>query len=256
MTAIANMPDLRPSLLMDFANSGRVDPRLQCTRASAATCYGPDGKLRTVAANVPRIDYDPLTRKCLGLLVEDARTNLSRTTGSFSSWAVSDATLQASTVIAPLRSDRFSALIEGAAAAVHGIREDTAGLIAGTVYTRSLYVAYNGTVPFVQLQMTPSGGALLSTISRIFNLRTGEISGTQGAIVAATAQRISDTVWRISLSVRADADGGVRTWLYLNRNGSSTDIYAGDGVSSVLIWGHSLKLATPPVAISRQRVVL
>lgn len=76
MTAIANLPDIRPSLLLDFANSGRVDPRIQCTRASSATCFGPDGKLRTVAANVPRIDYDPVTGKCLGLLVEESRSNL------------------------------------------------------------------------------------------------------------------------------------------------------------------------------------
>lgn len=76
MTAIANLPDLRPSLLLDFANSGRVDPRIQCTRASSATCWGPDGKLRTVAANVPRIDHDPVTGKCLGLLSESQRSNL------------------------------------------------------------------------------------------------------------------------------------------------------------------------------------
>ncbi|WP_302553738.1 phage head spike fiber domain-containing protein [Comamonas kerstersii] len=82
MTAIANLPDLRPSLLLDFANSGRVDPRIQCTRASSATCFGPDGKLRTVAANVPRIDYDPVTGKCLGLLVEEARTNLVQRNGN------------------------------------------------------------------------------------------------------------------------------------------------------------------------------
>lgn len=76
MSVIADLPDLRPSLLLDFANSGRVDPRIQCTRASSATCFGPDGKLRTVAANVPRIDYDPMTGKCLGLLVEESRSNL------------------------------------------------------------------------------------------------------------------------------------------------------------------------------------
>lgn len=75
MTAIADLPDIRPSLLLDFANSGRVDPRIECTRASAATCFGPDGKLRVVPANTPRIDYDPATGKCLGLLVEEARTN-------------------------------------------------------------------------------------------------------------------------------------------------------------------------------------
>lgn len=75
MSAIANLPDIRPSLLLDFANGRRVDPRVQCTRSSAATCWGPDGKRHTVAANVPRIDFDPVTRKCLGLLVEEARTN-------------------------------------------------------------------------------------------------------------------------------------------------------------------------------------
>lgn len=61
MTAIADLPEIRPSLLLDFANSGRVDPRIECTRASAATCFGPDGKLRVVPANTPRIDYDPVT---------------------------------------------------------------------------------------------------------------------------------------------------------------------------------------------------
>ena len=75
MSVIENYPALRPSFFLDFANSGRVDPRISCVRASTATCCGPDGKRRTVASNVPRIDYDPATGKCLGLLVEEARTN-------------------------------------------------------------------------------------------------------------------------------------------------------------------------------------
>lgn len=76
MSTIIDMPAVRPSLLLDFANSGRLDPRIQCTRASAATYRGPDGRLRTAAANVPRIDYDHATGRCLGLLIEGARTNL------------------------------------------------------------------------------------------------------------------------------------------------------------------------------------
>lgn len=76
MSVIADLPDIRPSLLLDFANSRRVHPLIQCMRASTATCYGPDGVLRTVASNVPRIDFDLLSGKCLGLLVEEARTNL------------------------------------------------------------------------------------------------------------------------------------------------------------------------------------
>lgn len=76
MSTVDNFPNLRPSLLLDFANSGRVDPRIQFARPSIATCYGSDGKLRTVASGVPRVNYDPETGKCLGMLVEEARTNL------------------------------------------------------------------------------------------------------------------------------------------------------------------------------------
>ncbi|UUE95347.1 phage head spike fiber domain-containing protein [Comamonas thiooxydans] len=78
MSVIADLPDIRPSLLLDFANSRRVDPRIQFTRASSATCFGPDGLLRTVGVGVPRIDYDPATKACLGLLIEESRTNLIR----------------------------------------------------------------------------------------------------------------------------------------------------------------------------------
>lgn len=73
---LENYPNLRPSLLLDFANSQRVHPMMQCARASTATCFGPDGRLRTIAANVPRINYDPATGKCRGLLAEEGRTNL------------------------------------------------------------------------------------------------------------------------------------------------------------------------------------
>ncbi|TYK74373.1 hypothetical protein FSY45_19635 [Comamonas sp. Z1] len=76
MSVIAGLPDIRPSLLLDFANSRRVDPRIQFTRASTATCFGPDGVLRTVGKGIPRIDFDPATGACLGLLIEESRTNL------------------------------------------------------------------------------------------------------------------------------------------------------------------------------------
>ncbi len=45
-------------------------------RNSAATYTGPDGLLKTAAANEARYDYDPLTGECKGLLVEEQRTNL------------------------------------------------------------------------------------------------------------------------------------------------------------------------------------
>jgi len=49
---------------------------LTCTRANAtATRTNASGQIVTVAANTPRIDYDPATGRCLGLLVEESRVN-------------------------------------------------------------------------------------------------------------------------------------------------------------------------------------
>lgn len=74
--AANNLPSLRPSLLLDFANSRSVDPRITFTRASTATRTNSKGLIESVASNAPRIDFDPVTGECKGLLIEEQRTNL------------------------------------------------------------------------------------------------------------------------------------------------------------------------------------
>ena len=50
---------------------------LDVTRAGAtATRVNASGQIETVAANTARLDYDPATLACEGILVEEARTNL------------------------------------------------------------------------------------------------------------------------------------------------------------------------------------
>jgi hypothetical protein len=66
---------VRPALLLPFAQSGVVDPRITFTRASSATYFNSQGVLSTAANNTPRIDFDPVTGSCLGLLIEQSRTN-------------------------------------------------------------------------------------------------------------------------------------------------------------------------------------
>ncbi len=67
-------PVSRPSLNLDFTN-GSFDPRITFSRNSKATRFNRFGVLETVLENVPRIDYDPITRACKGLLIEEQRTN-------------------------------------------------------------------------------------------------------------------------------------------------------------------------------------
>jgi hypothetical protein len=75
MSISSNYPLLRPSLLLDFAQVGRLDPRVQFTRASSATFFDQLGVLQTAAAGEARFDYDPATLAAQGLLIEEQRTN-------------------------------------------------------------------------------------------------------------------------------------------------------------------------------------
>ena len=73
---VNNLPAIRPSLDLDFANGQTVDPRITFTRASTATRTNSRGLIEAVASGVPRIDFDPVTGACKGLLIEEQRTNL------------------------------------------------------------------------------------------------------------------------------------------------------------------------------------
>ena len=75
MSLSQNYPTTRPTLTLDFAKAKRVDPRVTFTRASTATYFDASGTLRSAQANAPRIDFNPSTLLCQGLLIEEARTN-------------------------------------------------------------------------------------------------------------------------------------------------------------------------------------
>lgn len=69
------LPAINPSLNLDFVNGKQLDPRITFSRNTVATYTNRYGLLVSAASNVPRIDYDPVTKKCLGLLIEEIRTN-------------------------------------------------------------------------------------------------------------------------------------------------------------------------------------
>ena len=63
------------TLDLDFTK-GFLDPRLTFTRASAGSQMGARGLIESVPTDKPRFNHDPVTGKCLGLLVEEQRTNV------------------------------------------------------------------------------------------------------------------------------------------------------------------------------------
>jgi hypothetical protein len=103
------LPTLRPSLLLDFANSEQVDPRITFTRASSATRTNKKGIIESIAANVPRIDYNATSSVCKGLLIEESRTNLLTYSAGLTdaSWLLTGATMATSAIVAPDNTTMF-----------------------------------------------------------------------------------------------------------------------------------------------------
>ncbi len=97
--------DLRPSSIPvfrnDILNSGVLDPRVTFDRNSTGTYFDKFGVLKTAKAGEPRIDYDPVTGECRGLLVEEQRTNLLTYSQDFNNWSKYLCTIGADFITAP-----------------------------------------------------------------------------------------------------------------------------------------------------------
>lgn len=84
-----------PKTQFDFLNAA-LDSRITFTRAlDTATRVNAIGNIELVNADAPRFNYDPITRACVGLLVEESRVNVLRysqdITGTF--WVLTDASV-------------------------------------------------------------------------------------------------------------------------------------------------------------------
>ena len=95
-------PTIMPALTLDFANSQQLDPRVTFSRSSGATYINSAGLVVSAADHEPRFDHDPVTGECLGLLIEESRTNLLADSASANNWTVlAGGTTAASSSICP-----------------------------------------------------------------------------------------------------------------------------------------------------------
>lgn len=147
----------------------------ECTfsRASTATRVRPDGLLEQVATNVPRIDYDPITLACTGLLIEEARTNLLVYSEQLDNAAwISFGTVarMPNTHVAPDGTLTADSL---AISPVSGIYQSLAA-VPGQTYAVSFYIR----------------GDSAQTIRAVSNTNLGEITSTT-VVVTASWQRVT-----------------------------------------------------------------
>lgn len=238
MTIKALYPTVRPTLNLDFAKTKALDPRVTFTRASTATFVGSNGLIQTAASGAARFDHNPATGESLGLLVEEARTNLLLRSEGFdnAAWIKSNMAVTADATTSPggsLTADLLYTTTSGVA---------SAGALAGgaigssTPYTTSIYLKSAGfTWAYVY-------GAQGNT-KAYFNLITGAIGTVDAGATAAISPAgngwykcsVTQTVTYSSFYVGpADA------------NGSTTS--TASGTSGIYVWGAQVEAGSFPTS--------
>jgi hypothetical protein len=182
------------------------------TRASTATFVGSDGLIQSAAINEARFDHDPVTLACKGLLIEEARTNLSLQSGVIVAgvgWIAANTT-SAVNGTGPDGNPAYQ-ITETSANLQHGAvntgsNAGTSGtsVVSGTNYTGSIFVKkVLGSVDWVQLTFGFAGFG--SVLFANFNIGNGTIGNYTG-LTSGTVPRIEQFPngwYRISITAPA-----------------------------------------------------
>jgi hypothetical protein len=224
------LPPVKPTLLLDFANSKTLDPRITFTRASTATYY--DGKTFVKAEEnlfAPSVN--------IGAPYQNAANALTNNVGT-----------------APDGSPTASLLVPTSAAVRHYCSSPLgASAQAGATMTASVHVKSAG-YGFAFLMLAGSTGTGGSRYGVTVNLSTGAIGGYSAASnVSGQSAAVSDLGggwYRVALTANLSlsvlqpvmyvqsmpTDGTA----YVN-GGDFLPVYAGNGVDGGYFWGFQLE---------------
>jgi hypothetical protein len=202
MTIKALFPSSEPALELDFANTKALDPRVSFTRASTGTCVGADGLIKNAARGAARFDHGS-TGESLGLLVEDAKTNLLAYSEDSQYWQQDGSGVvlyQANTTISPAGTLTGTS-VTGVSGTYRAARRNLS-VTNGTQYVTSVFVRGTGNLEMKTEGSFPGG---LGSGLRI-NLATGVIvdQGNNEGIGVAT---FSNGWWRIFIVRTASSSG-------------------------------------------------
>lgn len=123
----------------------------------------------------------------------------------------------------------------------HAVQTVAASLVSGSSYTFSVYAKAKERSA-IAMRLGLSGSAVFSsTPTAFFNLSgAGTATKLSGTGVSAAISSVGNGWYRCSVSAPAESGGSATITVYLV-NGSSTNVYTGDGVSGLYLWGAQME---------------
>jgi hypothetical protein len=201
--------------------------------------------LQTAAINVPRFDYNPVTRQATGLLIEQQSTNLNSYSGNLTNaaWTTTNASVTLDN-IAP--DGTLSAADFTEATGTVSPRATNAGFSNGT-YCTSFYIKAKSGSATRYVYIGAHSGGLTRWAYYIFNPVDGSVQGSgfadgvQSTASSPLTTSVGNGWYRISMVWQTYLDGFTVTIGLTNTttptNNYTLGSYTGDGFSGVYIWG-------------------
>ena len=218
-----NFPALKPTLLLDFANTEELDPRITFTRASTATYYG----TQTAVAE---------------------QNGLLQSQDFATTWTVNGTSVTSNTSTAPDSTLTADTVTEDTSNSFHIVSQGGLVNLSNTVGTMTLSVFAKLGTGTRYLTIGLSTDITTNNGSATFDLSTGTNTQTQNngtwTSASATITAVAQGFYRCTLTVTTDSVGTGTVRIGLNSTSTPTSTnrgfgadYVGDGTSSVIIWG-------------------
>lgn len=229
----------------------------QLEQRSTVTAYTPTTdqpitryvpQLMTAAADTPRIDFDPVTGVCRGLLIEEQRTNLLTRSQEFDSavWnKLSSVVASVNSGVAPDGTQTADFWREDTSTDFHVMTQSPAATgSAGAVYTLSVFVKPAGRTRIV-IRTDASGYGLGNALFDLSNFTVESVSGTASS---ASITNVGNGWARCSVTCTATGSFTLVEFKLISVNESLQRSYTGDGVSGYFVWGAQLEAGAFPTS--------
>ena len=191
--------------------------------------------------SAPRFDHNPTTGESLGLLVEEARTNLFLQSNQFdTTWTNTSSSETAASGTAPDGTNTAWELKDTLdIIATSHIISQSISFVSGTTYTASVWMKA-GTLS--QGGLTFPSTAFGTVIANRVNLSTGAVLASSAGLTTSVTAFPNDW-YRITATATATATANASLQIRPMNGGIS---YIGTGTGTILIWGAQMEAAAFP----------
>jgi len=235
------------SLRVQNAASGQ-----SCTFDNASlkevTFDQPDGTLTLFEhpENVPRVEYDADGNR-LGLLVEEARTNLATySVVTDANWNKSDSTINDNQLQAPNRITEAAKIVEDTDNNTHYVSLTCSGNTS-TTYTGSFFLK-SAEREEARVRIGQAGNYVDVWVDLTDGSLGNTSTGGTGSYSASSSTDYGNGWYRVSVTGSGIGSGSEIALRVDLGSGSETALYTGDGSSGIYVWGAQLEAGSFPTS--------